>query len=191
MTHGVISRCKWPPIASPELRFALLLCRTRAGRPHTLILGLGNDILTDDAVGLLVARGVAPRVGPDVDVREAAVAGFDLVDLLAGYERAIIVDAIKTTAGTPGDIYRLTPADLPRSEGRLAAIHEIGLPAALDLGRLLGHPMPAQVVILAVEIAEDRVFGEQPTPAVAAAVAPAVDAVLRELADHAPCVRGP
>jgi hydrogenase maturation protease len=147
----------------------------------TLVLGLGNDILTDDAVGLLVARAVAAQAGPAVQVREACVAGFDLVELLAGHERAIIVDAIRTAGGTPGAVYRLTPADFPRPV-RLGAVHEIGLLAELGLGRAVGHVMPADVVVIAVEAQETEAFGEQPTPAVAAAVPEAVAAVLAEIA---------
>ncbi|HEY3355992.1 MAG TPA: hydrogenase maturation protease [Polyangia bacterium] len=147
----------------------------------TLVLGLGNDILTDDAVGLLVARAVAARGLPGVIVREAAVAGFDLVDLLEGHARAVIVDAIRTDGGAPGDVYRFTPADLPRP-GRLGAVHEIGLLEALELGRALGHAMPGEVVIIGVEARETEVFGEQPTPAVAAAVPVAAQAVLDEIA---------
>ena len=69
----------------------------------TLILGLGNPILTDDGVGCHVAMALKDRLkGPEVDVMEASIAGLDFLDLLTAYDRAIIIDAIQTDEGQPG-----------------------------------------------------------------------------------------
>lgn len=75
----------------------------------TLVLGLGNPILSDDGVGLRVAAGLEGRLGEGVTVIEASLAGLDLLELLSGYDRAIIIDAIQTEGGQPGRIYRLDP----------------------------------------------------------------------------------
>ena len=69
----------------------------------TLVLGLGNPILSDDGVGLRVARELENRLDQqEVTVVETSMAGLDLLDLLAGYDRAIIVDAIQTVGGKVG-----------------------------------------------------------------------------------------
>ena len=156
-------------------------CKT-PGKGRMLVLGLGNPFLTDDAVGLLVTqkvRDILPA-GLNVEVRQGSVAGFDLLDTLCGFQRVIVVDAIKTADGTPGSVYRLTPEDLPASE-RLAAAHEISLPTALSLGRLMGVEMPAEVVIVAIEIEDNRSFSETCCPAVAAAIDSAAALVLLEI----------
>jgi hydrogenase maturation protease len=148
---------------------------------RSLVLGLGNPLLGDDAVGLKVAALVRERLDgrPGVDVGEEEAGGLRLMERMTGYDRAVLVDAA-VTGGTPGEIRRLSPEDLPTQ--RTAAAHGIDLPRALALGRQLGYPMPADVRVVAIEAASVLEFREDMTPAVAAAVEPAVEAVLEELA---------
>ena len=62
----------------------------------TQILGLGNTYLGDDAVGIHVIRELRPVVEPlGIDVVEAELGGFELAEILGGYGRAKIVDAVK------------------------------------------------------------------------------------------------
>jgi len=115
---------------------------------------------------------------PGVDVEEEEAGGLRLMERMTGYDRAVLVDAA-VTGGTPGEVRRLTPDDLPTQ--RTAAAHGIDLPGALALGRQLGYPMPSEVRIVAIEAASVLEFRHDMTPAVAAAVEPAVEAVLEEL----------
>jgi hydrogenase maturation protease len=148
---------------------------------RTLVLGLGNPLLGDDAVGLNVAALVRERLdgSADVDVEEEEAGGLRLMERMTGYDRVVLVDAA-VTGGTPGEIRRLGPEDLPTQ--RTGVAHGIDLPRALALGRQLGYPMPSEVRIVAIEAASVLEFREDMTPAVAAAVLPAVAAVLEELA---------
>jgi hydrogenase maturation protease len=150
---------------------------------RTLVLGLGNPILTDDAVGLLAVREAERLYGDTAGAvfREASIAGFDLLELLSGFDSAIIVDAIKTGKAPPGSIHDLDAGDL-ESSSRLVAAHEICLGTALALGARLGIEMPRDVVIVAVEIVDDLTLGERPTAAVEAAVPAVAARILRELA---------
>ena len=69
---------------------------TSQRRGPTLILGLGNAILCDDGVGIKAARYIAELgPNPDVVVKEAELAGFALIDLLEGFDRAVVIDAVK------------------------------------------------------------------------------------------------
>jgi len=146
---------------------------------RTLVLGLGNPILADDAVGLLVVREAARLCAglATVEIREASLAGLELLEIASGFERLVIVDAIKTSARRPGSVSWLAPHGLPMPE-RLVAAHEIDLPTALALGQLLGIPVPTEVAILAIEIEENRTFGLSLTPAVAAAIPVAISLLL-------------
>jgi hydrogenase maturation protease len=139
--------------------------------PKTLVLGLGNPIVSDDGVGIYAAREIFKiiKVNEDVVVKEASIAGFDLIDLLSGYERVIIIDAIKTGKMPPGYIFELTPEDMATTV-RLAYIHEIDLPMALELGKKLNIPMPEEVIILAVEVEDMSTFSEELTSKVGEAL---------------------
>jgi len=145
------------------------------------VLGLGNPLLGDDAIGLRVAAVLRERLAGrgDVDVREEEAGGLRLMEVMTGYERAIVVDAAVSGAA-PGTIRRLGPDELPTQ--RTAIAHGIDLPRALELGRSLGLPMPKVVRVVAIEAARVLEFSHELTPEVAAALEPAVAAVLTELA---------
>jgi len=149
----------------------------------TLVLGLGNPILTDDGVGILAARALRAELDgqPEVAVAEASVGGLRLLEIVSGFARVILVDAIQTREGQPGDIYRLT-LDAFCASMHSGCSHDLDLFAALELGRQLGMPMPREIVIIAVEVADVLTFGEEPTPAVQAAIPRAVEMVRQELA---------
>lgn len=150
---------------------------------RTLVLGLGNPILTDDGVGIYVVREVAARCQQEgLGFAEASVGGLRLLDHLAGYERVIMVDAIQTRDGKPGEIHRLLPNDLQASL-HSGSTHDLSLPGALALGRGIGMTLPDDggMVIVAVEVEDVLTFGEACTPEVAAAIPRAVQMVLAEL----------
>ncbi len=148
----------------------------------TLVLGLGNPILTDDGVGFAVVEEVRKVVDSgDVTVREACVGGLSLLQLVEGYDRVIIIDAFKNGPTPPGGIRALSPEEIQWSP-RAAWTHGIPFATALELGRRLGMRIPSKIVIFAIEAADAETFGEELTPAVASAVPKAVGLVLRELA---------
>jgi len=137
---------------------------------RVVVVGLGNPLLTDDAVGVRAAELLAARLATTgVDVVQSAWGGMRFVDLLAGYDRAIIVDAIEWRRGPPGTVYRLTPDEaIPTL--RAVSYHDVSLGTALALGRSLDIPLPVETVFFAVEAQETRTFGEHLTPAVEAAL---------------------
>ena len=150
----------------------------------TLVVGLGNPILTDDGVGIYVVRELAAQGQPDgVDVAEASVGGLRLLDVLRGYERVILVDAIQTRDGSPGDIYRLHPDEL-RVSMHAGSTHDLTLPGALAFGRGLGMTLPTDdnLAIVAIEVEDVLTFCEECTPTVSETIPRAVEAVRAELA---------
>jgi hydrogenase maturation protease len=148
----------------------------------TLVLGLGNPILTDDGVGIYVVRALAGRLDrPDVEVAEASLGGLRLLDTVVGYNRLILVDAIQA-GGQAGQVYRLGPNDL-RSSLHSASSHDLGLPAAMELGRRLGMVLPEDeaITILAVEVEDVITFGETCTPHVQAVISRVAQMILEEV----------
>jgi hydrogenase maturation protease len=148
---------------------------------RTLVLGLGNPILSDDGVGCQVATALKDRLKePDIDVLEASVAGLDFLELLAGYDKTIIIDAIQTGEGTPGQIYQLEPDALADTR-HSGTPHDVNLATALELGRKLGLPLPKQITIFAIEAKDVTSFGEKCTPGVMQAVPVCVEMIVQEL----------
>jgi len=117
---------------------------------RTVIIGLGNTVLSDDGAGIYVARELKERLGSSFDVIEAELAGLDLMEMMRGYDRAVIIDAIKLDGEEPGTVFKLTIDDI-RITPRLASCHDIDLVTALELGKRLGLKMPDQVTIYAVQ----------------------------------------
>jgi hydrogenase maturation protease len=152
---------------------------TESREHKVLILGLGNAILRDDGVGIKIVRHLA-QSDPyaEVDLKEAEVAGFALLDLLEGYERVVVVDAVRLRDTEPGEIVVFS-ADALQPSLHLVAGHQIDLPSALELGRQLGRPVPEAVHIVGVQVADDRTFDEHCSPAVEAAIPAAAAAALR------------
>ena len=151
----------------------------------TLVLGMGNTILRDDGIGIYVVREAAERPDQEnVDFSEASVGGLRILDVIEGYQRVVMVDAIQTRSGQPGDIYRLSPQDLKLSL-HAGSSHDVSLPGALALGRAMGWTLPddEDFVIIAIEVEDPFTFGEDCTSAVENAVPRAVDAVLAEVKD--------
>ena len=135
---------------------------------RTLVLGLGNDILADDAVGILAARALAGRLDAAVDVKETAEHGVALLDHLLGYERVILLDAIQTGSNEPGTILEIDPASL--SAVYAPSPHYAGLPELLAIAEGLKLDFPRHFRIFAVEVADALTIGGAMTPAVRAAI---------------------
>ncbi len=147
----------------------------------TLVLGLGNPILMDDGVGIKVVRALKPRVDdPQVTLHESSCGGLNLLDVLVGYDRAIIVDAVQTRDGAAGNLYRLRSDDFEPCL-HVSCAHSVDFATALELGRKLGLRLPRDITIVAVEVQDVTTFSEECTPAVQAAINTAVDTVLQEL----------
>ncbi|MCX5995609.1 MAG: hydrogenase maturation protease [Chloroflexi bacterium] len=148
----------------------------------TIILGLGNPILSDDGVGNRVALELEDKLAQrqDVTVMETSMSGLSLIDLLAGYDKAIIVDAIQTAEGAVGQIYRLAP-DAFNNTRHASSPHDVNFATALELGSKLGIAMPKQIVIYAIEVADTSTFSEEFTPKVKRAIPKCVRTIIKEL----------
>ncbi len=163
---------------------------TEVERP-TLVIGLGNPILGDDGVGWQVIEALEDRLAVNVAARRevgvveldrVAVGGLSLMERLVGYDRVILVDSILGDA-PPGTV---TVGSLAETACRLAShldsAHDAPLTEALSAGRGLGAHLPGDITVVGVAVRTVDVFGERLSEPVAAAVAPAVDAIVAALA---------
>lgn len=150
--------------------------------PKILVLGLGNDILSDDAIGLRAVREAGQHLAawPEVELRETQEMGLALLDHLVGYDAVVLVDSIQMGGVPAGTIHQLDPAELPRIV--TSAPHFVGVGETLRLGSALDLPMPTQLRILAVEVADPYTLGTQLTEPVENALPNVIDAIVRSVA---------
>ncbi len=149
-----------------------------------LLLGLGNDILSDDAIGLDVVREVGRRLNglERIEVKESTEMGLSLLDFVVGFQRLVVVDAVQTGRAPPGHVHELDSHSLKTLSG--SAPHCFGLGEVLALGRELGLPMPDQVRVFAVEVADPFTLGTQLTPKLRAAQPLVVERVMNAVLEH-------
>ncbi|MBU7018168.1 MAG: hydrogenase maturation protease [Theionarchaea archaeon] len=141
---------------------------------RTLILGIGNPILTDDAVGILVVQQLK---GVNADIKEAYTGGFALLDVILGYDTVIIVDAVKK-GGKPGTVSVLREDEIRRAL-HASSIHDVSFSEAVSLGRtLFPEEMPSKIIIVGIEVTNTETFSEQPTEPVQRAIPEAVSMVM-------------
>ena len=162
------------------------------GSMRTLVLGVGNSILSDDAVGLVVARRLEERFGgrEDADFGFNEEAGFTLLEESLGYDRLVVVDSI-LTGSPPGTVHRLDLSDLGRSIHSNSP-HGMNLATVIALGRSQGMDVPKDVRIFAIEVIDTLTFGEQLTPELGARVESIVREIGEEVFPHdgRPCAAG-
>jgi hydrogenase maturation protease len=146
---------------------------------------LGSRYRSDDAVGPLAADRLRAAGATVLDCGDEPTR---LLDLWAGLDTVVVVDAVRSGA-TPGTLHRVNAGagPLPRDVG-LASTHAMGIADAIELGRSVGRA-PARVVVFGLEGASFAP-GETLTPAVEAALEPLVAGVLAELGE-VPCTSAP
>jgi hydrogenase maturation protease len=130
-------------------------------RNKTLVIGLGNPILADDAAGIWVAREIMRRniFLPNVDVVEACMGGLDLLDLMDGYQNVIIADAVKTVETKTGEIYELALEE--SGEISYSWNHRnLNLRTTIDLGHRIGYAMPEQIAVYGIGIVDNCTFSD-------------------------------
>ncbi len=144
-----------------------------------LIIGLGNPIVADDAIGIHVARLLQLEFEnhPRVTVTEAYAGGIRLMERMVGYETVIIIDAMTTGECEPGTIRHLHLNDLMQTRN-VTSTHDTPLPLALDLAALTGQRIPDTVLIWGIEASDVTTFTESLTPAVQQSVPKVVHEIL-------------
>ena len=163
-----------PQEAQGAHRAAVHALRRHPRRPRTIVLGMGNPILSDDAVGIVLASALKPRLenlsGVDV-IEECCVGGLNLLDVITGYDRLIALDSIRTIGGVPGAWYAFDATAL-RETMHLRNVHDANFATALALGRHMGSHLPQDrdCHVVAVEVDDNMTFSERLTPALETAL---------------------
>lgn len=148
----------------------------------TLVLGIGNTLLTDEGVGVHVLHALAPAVDgePDVTLLDGGTLSFTLAAPIEEADALIVVDAAQLRR-SPGawTAFEGVAMDSFLTCNRKASVHEVGLTDLRTIALLAGH-WPERRVLYAIQPAVVD-WGEQPTLEVAAAIAPVCAAIVHRI----------
>jgi hydrogenase maturation protease len=126
-----------------------------------LILGIGNEMLMDDGIGPKLVRKLQnflPVSG--IDYTTSLLGGMETIEIIKGYQKVIIVDGVMTGENPPGTVLCMK-YPTHRNTLHLSNYHDISFEMSIQLARKLDLPVPDEICIIAVEIVEDRVFGQK------------------------------
>lgn len=146
-------------------------------KKEIIVVGLGNPIMSDDAIGLIIAQNIENKHLSSVDTCQEAVGGLDIIPILLGYRHAVIIDAIKTEQYEPGTVMIF---DFKDFESTIANIptHGINLTTAIAIGKKMNPgEMPISVKFVAVEVEDLHTLHEGLTEKVNASIEKATNAV--------------
>lgn len=144
----------------------------------TLVLGIGNTLLTDEGIGIHVLQALEPELAdwPDVTLLDGGTLSFTLAGPIEEADALIVVDAANIKS-KPGDWTLLEGEEMDAflMSNRKASVHEVGLTDLRAIAILAGH-WPEKRAMLAIQ-PQIIDWGEHPTATVAAAISPACTAI--------------
>jgi hydrogenase maturation protease len=140
-----------------------------------VVIGIGNPYLQDDRAGVVVVEQLEKENLP-CQTEVVYTVGFEVMDKVRGFERAIIVDACKL-GNEPGSILEVTVDDIFTTHA-LVNSHAITLGTTLKTGYIcFPEEMPADIRILLIEVKEIKEFTQQMSPEVEQAVVEVVERI--------------
>jgi hydrogenase maturation protease len=148
----------------------------------TIILGVGNQILGDDGVGVHVANELRKHIqDPNIIIDEAITGGMNLLDLLLGYNKAIIIDAVKSENGENGTVKRIPLSDF--STMHSCNPHDVSLTEAIEMAKKVGETqIPKEIIVIGIMMKQIPCeFGDKLSKNIAMAVPKAVEMTLNEI----------
>lgn len=120
------------------------------GRAPILVLGVGNRLLSDDGVGLVLLDRLSAKFGPEpgIEFVDGGTQGLALLGCLEARRAALILDAVALGA-PPGTVHSLLgPEDRLRRKSSTA--HESNVVELLAVASLLGQ-RPETVALVGIE----------------------------------------
>jgi hydrogenase maturation protease len=115
----------------------------------------------DDGIGPGIVMELKSSLNnPKFEYETSAVGGMELIEIIRDFNQVIIIDAIKTLNGQAGSVYHLTPRSF-KETSHISNLHDISFLTALKLAENVGIFVTTKIDIIAIEIIEDRVFGNK------------------------------
>lgn len=140
-------------------------------QPTTLILGIGNTLLSDEGAGVHAIRLLGNRYANSdyVTLVDGGTLSFTLAGPIEDADHLIVIDAAELRA-SPGTVRVFVEDDMDRFIGsqKKSSVHEVGLLDLLTIARLSEH-LPERRALIGIQ-PEFLDWGEEPTPAVREAI---------------------
>ncbi|MDW8014264.1 MAG: hydrogenase maturation protease [Archaeoglobaceae archaeon] len=145
-----------------------------------LILFLGNQIFRDDRIGLVVGeklKDILLKEGYEVEIVDKT--GLNLIDLLEGRDEVIVVDSIKTSKHSIGEVIDVDVENFDRCS--VWSPHYIGIPETLKIMRILDLNPPKKFHIIGIEVSDIYTISEELSNEIREKVNEIVEKVYRKL----------
>ena len=148
---------------------------------QTLILGIGNTLLTDEGIGVHVTRHLEDLIPPVQDIRylDGGTLSFTLAAEIESTDNLIVIDAaqLQAPAGTVRTFLNEAMDDHLGTAKR--SVHEVGLLDLMDIARLT-ETLPANRALIGIQ-PESMDWGDTPTPTVKNSIEQAAIAAIQLL----------
>jgi len=144
-----------------------------------LVLGIGNLLLKDEGIGVRVAEQMMQMsLPPDVEVMDGGTGGLDLLYVIEGRKKVIVVDAVKA-GSPPGTLFRFTDKDLAQKKGFLRSGHGIDFSDVITASTYF-KTKPDDIVFLGIE-PEDIGAGMELSPKMGEMTPVLINLVIKEI----------
>jgi len=145
-----------------------------------LVLGLGNLVMTDDALGSQTIRELEMQYQfpEQVSLVDGGTLGLDLLPRLEGIDKLLVIDALQMGA-EPGSVFRIEGEEVPRAFANKLSVHQMGLQDLLAVAELQGY-LPQSLVVWGAQ-SECIEMGMEMSPAVSGAMREVISGVVQEL----------
>lgn len=154
---------------------------------RTMVLGVGNLLLKDEGFGIHVVSEMQKhraklKVPPDVEIIDGGTLGLDLLHVIEGVDRLIVVDIINSEK-PPGTTFRFRPQDIETVSAKKISFHQVTLFDVLHMAESSGKT-PRDIIIIAVQPKEVN-WGMELTDELKKKIPEIIKLVLKELKSHA------
>lgn len=147
-------------------------------REKCILIGLGNPIMSDDRIGIIVAEKVGKRL-PHLEVDTSCYGSLDVVDRICGFGKAIILDSMMTQTLSPGTVRRVKLDE--NVAIHCSGSHGVGLSEAIEIARACGSQLPSRILIYGIEVRDPFTVGNSLSEELSRNLESIVDIIVRDL----------
>ncbi|MFC5300810.1 HyaD/HybD family hydrogenase maturation endopeptidase [Azospira restricta] len=146
-----------------------------------VVLGVGNTLLTDEAIGVRAVEALQQRyrLPPEVNVIDGGTAGMELLESLEDLDQLVIVDCVRV-GQPPATVIRRIDDEVPAFFRTKISPHQIGISDVLA-ALTLRERFPQRLALIGIQ-PKDLDTGIELTPEVAATIPEVLALVVEELA---------
>ena len=127
------------------------------------LIGLGNPIVGDDAIGIKVVDNIRDSFSLPEYVEiigDVSLAGIGLVEQFRGYDKVILVDSIQTGIYPKGTVIYLKQEDYATAL-HISDYHNMDFFTALEFCYQVYDDIPKDIIIIGIEIISVTEFSDE------------------------------